>query len=181
MSTLLTSDVVAIEPVTDLDRWRAIDAMLRDYVPWVMREMEATCGVRFEGIEQEAERHHVAFAQEARAMMQGHGFVLLARLRNVPAAVVALKRIDSDVAEVKRLYVRPEARGHGVGRELMERVVQRARRSGYRSLRLETMSFMTAAISIYESIGFRQVPPFDGSQSAMSGVAGFARFMRLDL
>lgn len=181
MTTDPTSSSLAIERVTDDASWPAVDAMLRDYVPWVMREMESAYGFRFENLEREAELHHEAFAAEARAMMRGEGCLLLARHRQVPAAVVALKHIDASTAEVKRLYVHPDARGHGIGRALMNELVLQARQSGYRTLRLETMTFMKAAIAIYASLGFDQVEAFDGSQAAMSGLAHIARFMSLEL
>ena len=173
-----SAPAVTIERMTRADHWPTVDAMLRDYLPWVMREMEAAYGLRFEHSEQEAERHHAAFEAEARAMMAGEGLLLLACVHQSPAAVVALKRIDATTAEVKRLYVRPAARGLGIGRALMEQLVEQARQSGYRTLRLETMGFMRAAIAIYESLGFEPVGAFDGSQAAMSGVAHTVRFMR---
>lgn len=171
----------SIQPMTSLEGWPVVDEMLREYVPWVMQGMESNYGIRFEDPEAEAEMHHAAFADEARQMLQGQGLLLLAHWQDRPVALVALKPVDAHAAEVKRLYVRPDARGRRIGRALMGRLVTEARERGYRSLRLETLSFMHQAMSIYKALGFREVSAFDNSQSAVSGVAHITRFMTLQL
>lgn len=170
-----------IERVTCTGDWPTVDAILKDYLPWVVEEMESVYGVRLEDSVWEMERHHAEFSHEALEMVQGKGFLLLSRLRDIPVAVVALKHVDAVTAEVKRLYVRPEVRGNGVGGSLMEQLVGDARQSGYKRLRLETMSFMTSAINIYSRLGFKTVEAFSGSQAEISGVVRIVRFMEMKL
>lgn len=67
---------------------------------------------------------------------------------------VALRPVDAQAAEVKRVFVEQAARGRGVGRALMERVIAEARARGYTVLRLGTLDDMHAAIALYESLGF---------------------------
>jgi GNAT superfamily N-acetyltransferase len=67
---------------------------------------------------------------------------------------VALRPLDAEAAEVKRMFVDPAWRGHGVGRALMETVVAGARARGYRVLRLGTLHDMDAAQGLYRSLGF---------------------------
>jgi GNAT superfamily N-acetyltransferase len=67
---------------------------------------------------------------------------------------VALRPLDAHSAEVKRMFVDPEWRGRGLGRALMETVIDGARQRGYRTLRLGTLGDMDAAQGLYRSLGF---------------------------
>ena len=73
---------------------------------------------------------------------------------------VAIRGLEADVCEMKRLYVRPEGRGQSVGRALAERAVAFAKAAGYRAVRLDTLSTMVAAQVIYRRMGFVDVPAY---------------------
>ncbi|MDF1734890.1 MAG: GNAT family N-acetyltransferase [Minwuia sp.] len=85
------------------------------------------------------------------------GDLLLAWRGTDAVGVVALRRFGDGIAEMKRLYLSDAARGLGAGRKLAEQVVASARSLGYRSLRLDTATSMTAAIRLYETMGFRRI------------------------
>lgn len=82
------------------------------------------------------------------------GRLLLATDAGGPAGCVALRPLGDLVCEMKRLFVRPNHQGHGLGRALAERVIREARSIGYATMRLDTLPFMRSAIQLYTSLGF---------------------------
>jgi len=88
------------------------------------------------------------------------GRLLLAWHHERPVGCIALRRIDATTGEVKRLYVRPEARGRRTGRQLVEQVIAAARAIGYRRLVLDTLPQMVEAQSLYRSFGFSEIPAY---------------------
>ena len=85
-------------------------------------------------------------------------FVL--RSDGTPAACGGLLIVDGDYGEIKRMYVRPDFRGRGFGRQLLDHLAGRARARGVALLRLETGIHQRAAIALYERYGFARIPPF---------------------
>jgi GNAT superfamily N-acetyltransferase len=82
------------------------------------------------------------------------GAIWLAQAGDDPVGCVALRPLSADVGEVKRMYVAPAWRGRGVGRALLERLIEHARALGYERLRLGTLADMTRAQKLYHSLGF---------------------------
>jgi putative acetyltransferase len=88
------------------------------------------------------------------------GALLIARIDDVPAGTIALRRLNDHAGEVKRLYLRPQFRGRGLGRHLVEQVVERARAIGYETLYADTLPIMMDALKLYARMGFETTDPY---------------------
>lgn len=94
------------------------------------------------------------------------GDILLAFVDDAPAACVALQSLASnrepsarpDICEVNRMFVRPAFHGRGIASAMMKALMEVARDSGYRLMRLETGDLQPEAISLYRSLGFHEIP-----------------------
>lgn len=103
------------------------------------------------------------------------GCLLLANCGDEWVGCAALRRFSEHVCEMKRLYVKPSARGAHLGRQLTERLAIKARTIGYRRMVLDTLKDMIAAQALYRSLGFSETKPY--YFNPMAGVS----FMELDL
>ncbi|MCG3126402.1 MAG: hypothetical protein CHACPFDD_01237 [Phycisphaerae bacterium] len=138
----------------------------------LFREYAATLGhdLCFQGFERELAELPGAYAPP-------RGRLLLARDADVWIGCVALRPLaapdggggcqsapppnaNGDFCEMKRMFVRPGVRRSGVGRALALAIIEQARTIGYTAMRLDTLHTMTAALSLYESLGFRRIAPY---------------------
>jgi len=136
----------------------------------LVREYAATLDVdlSFQNFEQELEH----FTSEYGAPS---GAFILAADAGQCVACIGVRRFAEEVGEIKRLYVTPAARGRGLGRLLVERIIDEAKHLGYRSLLLDTLPFMKEAQALYVSLGFQPTSAY-----RFNPIAGSA-FLRLDL
>jgi ribosomal protein S18 acetylase RimI-like enzyme len=88
------------------------------------------------------------------------GRLLIATHESGIAGCVALREIEENVCEMKRLYVKPKFHGMNFGRELASAIIAEARQIGYARMRLDTLPTMKSARALYESLGFREIAPY---------------------
>jgi putative acetyltransferase len=88
------------------------------------------------------------------------GALLLAYDEDKPIACAGVRKLEHGIAELKRMYVTDAYRGRKLGSELLEQCLSAATNLGYGKIRLDTLSDMTAAISLYTSRGFVPIPPY---------------------
>jgi ribosomal protein S18 acetylase RimI-like enzyme len=115
------------------------------------------------------------FQEEIESLPTHYQAIFLARWDGKPAGCVALRRIDDETCEMKRLYVRPEFRGKNIGRALAELVIAEGRVRRYERMRLDTLPSMRGAIALYETLGFGEIAPY-----RYNPIAG-TKYMELDL
>lgn len=104
-----------------------------------------------------------------------HGRMYLALVDDKAVGCVALTKNDDVYCEIKRLYLKPEYRGMGISKALVETVIKDAKEIGYKHMRLDTFPFMTSAIKLYEKFGFYYIEKYNDNP------AETAIFMQCDL
>ena len=137
---------ITVEPATRPEDIAAVRDLFREYAESIHFQ---SC---FQGFEDELESLPGAYAPPS-------GELLLCRVGGAPAGCIATCRYAPGVAEMKRLYVRPEFRELKIGRNLTWLAMGMAHEAGYASVRLETVpERMPTAVGMYEKLGFELVP-----------------------
>jgi ribosomal protein S18 acetylase RimI-like enzyme len=135
----------------------------------LFKEYEASLGIEltFQGFQQEVADLPGAYAPPAGRLFLATGAE--------PAGCVALRSLGAGICEMKRLYVRPTARGARLGRRLADTVIREARAIGYVRMRLDTLPSMKEAFALYQTLGFHEIAPYYATP-----IVG-TRFMELGL
>ena len=129
--------------------------MFWEYLQWANQGLNDNYGINFD-IKRMLKRD----MNNLEVFYPPDGCLLLARVDSQAAGLACLKKIQEQLGEINRMYVRPEYRGKGVGRLLMESLINKARMIGYTSLRLDSTRFMTTAHALYRSTGFQEIEPY---------------------
>jgi GNAT superfamily N-acetyltransferase len=150
--------------------------LAREYGAWAVGVAKSEYG-----IDAEAESEQ-GLSTSIDELLQPRGRLYLAEIDGIPVGLGGLKPVSEEIAEIKRMYVRPSARGRGVGRKLLERLLDDAHVLGFRLVRLESAAFMREAHALYRSFGFDSVAPYEGREfAAIAGAEEIQIFMALDL
>ena len=130
-----------------------------EYVTWANAELEARYGFIESAVE--LVDHDLATIDR---YVKPNGRLALLFDGGAAIGTVALRRLDPDVAELKRMYVDPSHRGAGLGRALLTETIATARAAGFRRIRLDSPAFMTAAHALYRANGFVDIDPYAGNE-----------------
>jgi GNAT superfamily N-acetyltransferase len=94
------------------------------------------------------------------------GVLLLARVDGEPAGLGGVRHLETEVAEVKTMYVDPAHRGRGLARAILAELEAIAREHGCRATRLDTSDYLTGAVGLYRAAGYREVPAYNDNIKA---------------
>lgn len=95
-----------------------------------------------------------------------NGILLLARVDGEPAGLGGVRHLDTDIAEVKSMYVALAFRGTGLGRRILARLDEIALEHGCRAVRLDTSDYLTPAVGLYRAAGYLEVPAYNENPKA---------------
>jgi putative acetyltransferase len=138
--------VLKITPATSPQDITDVGMLFREYAGLVA---EALC---FQNFDQELAVLPGEYAPPG-------GILLIARDDDAAAGCVALRRLDAGTCEMKRMYVREQYRGSGLGRRLAAVVIDEARKRSYARVVLDTLPKLAPAIALYRDLGFRETGP----------------------
>jgi GNAT superfamily N-acetyltransferase len=135
--------------------WTAVRDLFSEYLHWACPIIQIEYNVTFDA--GAILEHDMATLD---IFSQPEGRLLLAYDGAEAAGCACMRRIGAQLAEIKRMYVRPVHRRKGIGRALVEAAIEEARAEGYRTLRLDSARFMTDAHALYRSAGFHDTVPY---------------------
>lgn len=144
------------DPARDLAGFRALWG---EYLTWADEQFDQRYGFRMP-VDDILERN----LAELTPFQPPQGRLLLAGDGEDMMAVGCLQPLDPATAEIKRMFVRPQARGGGLGRAVLAALLDAARQEGYRQVRLDSSRFMHAAHALYRSVGFVEIDPYPQSE-----------------
>ncbi len=140
---------ITISPVADAQDLNTVKDLFRAYVDWLGIDLS------YQGFEEE-----LAGMPGKYAPPKGALFVAKDEASAILGCVGLRAFNDDGACEMKRLYVLPKGRGHGVGAGLVDRVLDAAVSAGYSEMLLDTLPSMSGAIKLYKAAGFVEVPAY---------------------
>lgn len=130
-----------------------------EYLQWANAKVEENFGVSFDIATMLEEDMNTLDK-----FMPPKGRLLLSYVEDQPMGIACLKALTEEIGEVKRMYVRPQARKIGLGRALLNQLLEEAHQIGYRRIRLDSARFMAEAHQLYLTNGFREIQAYEGSE-----------------
>ena len=151
----MTTTVRVPATTEELDQVRAL---MRAFIHWHRQRHQQDLHLIDEYFDAADFEHELATLPGKYAPPRGS--LQLATCDGAPAGCVALREIDADSCEMKRMFVYPDFHGQGVGRALADAVIAAARAAGYRTMRLDTSIRQQEARTLYRRMGFEIIEPY---------------------
>ena len=157
--------------------------LIREYLEWLNQLVQRDYGLEFD-----VEAMVASDLSDPDKFHPPGGRFYLVTHGGDSVGVGCLKKLEAGTGEIQRMYVPAEQRGKGIGRAIVNRLIEDARSIGYRQLKLESLEFLAAAHSLYRSVGFHQIDPYaDNSMKSYQDAENLDKyyaitvFMEMDL
>jgi GNAT superfamily N-acetyltransferase len=167
---------VVLRSVQAADELGPVLLLSGEFTEWACGRVLAEYGINLEFESEEGLFRDLDGTRGSRARLY------VAEIAGEPVGMGGLRPLAADEAEIKRMYVKPSARGQGVGRAILQRLIDDARALRYTTIRLESAPFMHEAQALYRSFGFTPSgPPESWEFAGVPALREIPVFMRLDL
>jgi GNAT superfamily N-acetyltransferase len=153
----MISKAVKLEPVESARQRDTARELIAEYLRWVGEIARSEYGLSFD-----IDAMVDSDIEDRSKFYPPNGRFYLVMTDGAYVGVGCLKRLAPGVGEIQRMYVQPQVRGKGAGRLLVERLLADASEMGYTRVRLESLKALTAAHTLYHSVGFVNIAPYDG-------------------
>jgi GNAT superfamily N-acetyltransferase len=131
---------------------------MHEYLRWAIDRLREEYAIEWPPVDRASTLEFVT------RMRRPEAAVILAEVGSSVVGVGAFRRLEPQVAEIKRMYVRPAARGKHIGSAILDRLLHEVRLDGNAVVRLDTIRFMSGAQRLYRSRGFTERPPYVGTE-----------------
>lgn len=171
-----TNSVIEIRDTQLPEDIENIKQLWTDYLTWGNNKMQMLYGVHPHNPE-------VQVAEDIKMIekfLPPNGRLILAFIDGNACGIGCLKSINDEIGEIKRMYVNPSFRKIGAGRAILQALLNAAKETGYKKVRLDSPKFMEAAHSLYRSFGFTAIPVYDEVEIPKE-FRQYLLFMEIDL
>jgi GNAT superfamily N-acetyltransferase len=171
-----TNAVIEIRDAKLPNDMDCIKQLWTDYLTWGNDNMQLLYGVHPHNPKGQVEQDIKMIDK----FLPPNGRIMLAFIDKKPCGIGCLKSINDEIGEIKRMYVDPSFRNIGAGRAILESLLNAAKESGYKKVRLDSPKFMEAAHALYRSVGFKDIPVYDEVEIP-EAFRQYLLFMEIDL
>jgi GNAT superfamily N-acetyltransferase len=168
--------LLTIVPVTSAAHLTSARELISEYLHWIQASAQREYGLEFD-----VDAMVASDFSDTGKFKPPHGRFYLVYDGESAVGVGCLKRLSEQTGELQRMYVKPECRGEGAGRLLLNHLIADARDIGYRTLRLESLKFLNAAHTLYRSAGFAEIDPYSGNSMEKYHAAEAAQAYRVSV
>jgi len=172
---------VEYDDVTHRDKFYDLNL---EYITWVGNEVQSKYGININPNPDGSVKDYLdSVFDKFTDIRPPEGVVYLLMDDENVVGMGALRRLDDEVGEIKRMYIKPDPkfRGHGFGTKLINMLISQAKLLGFSTLRLDTGAYMPAAIHIYKKAGFMETGYYEGNEFSEDHGKGIAIYMEKKL
>ena len=136
-----------------------------EYISWIAEQVQTRYGMKFrDTMGMTIEEYVQSQCEKYTSIPEEDGRLFILEEAEHVIGMGAITRYSEDVGEIQRMYIKPEYRGRGHGKQLLKKLIEVGKQIEYTALRLDTGGFMDTAHYVYTSVGFREIPEYAESE-----------------